>query len=147
MIITDRGSNYYNYPDMNRLSMKHIIIVMVLIFTAAAVCDAQSSGKTRGRNPEKSLFGQHRKVKTKDAKVKEPKAVSKAKKEQEKKKAKVDKDYKNYVEVSKKRAFKIQSPEVQARMKQNQKDIGTREKQHKKKESLFTKNGQKKYKK
>jgi len=127
--------------------MKHFIIVIVLLFTAVAVCDAQSSGKTRGRNPEKALFGKHRKVKTKDAKVKEPRAVSKAKKEQAKKKAKVDKDYKNYVEVSKKRAYKIQSPEVQARMKQNQKDIGTREKQHKKKESLFTKNGQKKYKK
>ena len=127
--------------------MKHILILMVLLITAAAVCDVHGQGKTRGRSPEKSLFGKHRKVKTKDASVKEPRGVRKAKEDQAKKEEKLKKDYKNYVSDSKKRAYKIQTPEVQARMKQNQKEITAREKNKKKKMSASTKRAQKKYKK
>jgi hypothetical protein len=146
MIITDQDSNYYNCRGMNRLKVKHIFLLIIFLFAAVSVCDLQGQ-TTKGKNPEKGLFGKHRKVKTKDAKVKEPRAVSKAKKTQAKKKAKLDKEYHNYVADSKKRAYKIQSPDVQARMKQNEKDVSTREKNHKKKTNASTKGAQKKYKK
>jgi hypothetical protein len=131
---------------MNRIPIKYILFLMVLVFTAVSVCDVQGQGKTKGRNPERSLFGKSRKVKTKDAKVKEPRSVTKAKEEQARKKAKADKDYKKYVADSKSRAYKVQSPDVQTRMKQNQKDIKERDKNHKRKTASSTKKAQKKYK-
>jgi hypothetical protein len=147
MIITDQYPNYYNFRVMNRLSMKHILLLMVLLFTAVSVCDLHGQGKTKGRSPEKSLFGKSHRVKASDKKVKESKKVTKAKEAQAKKKAKADKDYQNYLADSRNRAYKIQSPEVQARMKQNKKDISAREKNHKKKTDSSTKKAQKKYKK
>jgi len=133
MIITDRYSNYYNFRFMNRIPVKYILLLVVLLFTAVSVCDLHGQGKTRGRSPERSLFGKSRKVKTTDKKVREPRSVRKAKEEQARKEAKLKKDYNKYVADSKSRAYKIQSPEVQARMKQNEKDIKEREKDHKKK--------------
>jgi hypothetical protein len=147
MIITDDGSIYYNFPVMNRLSVKHFLVIFVLIFSVVSVGDLHGQGKSRGKSPEKSLFGKSRKVKTKEKKVKEPRGVRKAKKTQAKKEAKLKKDYNNYVSDSKKRAYEIQSPEVKARMKQDQKDIKAREKNQKKKTNSSTRRAQKKYKK
>jgi hypothetical protein len=147
MIITGRGIKNYNRADMKRLEIRYFLVFLVLIFTAVSVCDVQGQGRTRGRSPEKSLFGKHRKVKTKETKVREPRSVRKAKETQAKKEEKLKKEYRDYVSESKKRAVKIQSPEVQARMKQNQKDITAREKNEKKKSASSTKKGQKKYKK
>ena len=56
----------------------------------------------------------------------------KAKKKQEKNEKKLKKEYAKSVERSRKRAYDIQSPEVQARMKQNQKDTALRDKEKKK---------------
>jgi hypothetical protein len=109
---------------------------------AVSVCNAQLFGKPR--NPEKKLFGKS--ITKKQAKVKEAPSVVKAKKVQQKKKDKIKKDYNNYVETSKKRAYKIQTPEVQARMKQNQKDLTAREKTKKKKNTSVTKKAGKRYK-
>jgi len=131
---------------MNSFRVKHLLLLIILLFTAVSVCDLNGQGKTRGRNPEKSLFGKSRKVKTNDKKVREPRSVRKAKEEQARKEAKAKKDYNKYVADSKSRAYKIQSPEVQARMKQNEKDIKEREKDHKKKTRSSTKSAQKKYK-
>ncbi|MCX6253269.1 MAG: hypothetical protein NTV31_02195, partial [Bacteroidia bacterium] len=73
-------------------------------------------------------------------------SVTRAKKKQEANKRKLDKDYERYVKKSKKRAFDIQTPEVQARMKQNQKDSAIRDKVKKKKTKTSTKKAGKKYK-
>lgn len=132
---------------MGKLSIRFLIIFIVILFTASAVCEAQSKGRTRGKNPEKSLFGKSRKVKVKETKVREPRSVTKAKRKQEKNKEKLKKEYNNYVADSKKRAYKIQTPEVQARMKQDEKDIKTREKAKKKRVSASTRTGKQKYKK
>jgi hypothetical protein len=132
---------------MSRLSYRNLIIFLIVLCTAFVTVDGQSAGRTKGRNPEKSLFGKTRKVKTRDTKVKESPKVTKAKKTQEKKQARLKKDYFNYVDASKKKAFKIQSPAVQSRMKQNQKDITDREKHKKKKKASATQRGAKKYKK
>jgi hypothetical protein len=147
MIITDHDSNYYNFRVMNRLSIKHILLLVVLIFMAVSVGDLHGQAKTKGRSPERSLFGKSHRVKAKDKKVKESKKVTKAKEEQAKKKAKADKDYQNYLADSRNRAYKIQSPDVQSRMKQNEKDLKAREKNHKKKTNASTKKAQQKYKK
>jgi hypothetical protein len=47
--------------------------------------------------------------------------------------------------MNQKRAFDIQTPEVKARMKQNQKEITVREKTRKKKNHSGTKKAEKKY--
>jgi hypothetical protein len=118
---------------------------MFIFFLVITVCNGQTVGRRGPRNPEKSLFGgKSRKVK--ETKVREPRAVSKAKKTQAKKEEKVKKDYNNYVVDSKKRAYKIQTPEVQARMTQNKKDIITREKAKKKQTSNATRKAGRKYK-
>ena len=117
-----------------------------MLFTVFSTVDGQSTGKSGGRY-EKSLYGKPKKVKTKEKKVKESRKVTQAKNAQKEKKDKLDKDYYSYVDESKKRAYQIQSPEVQTRMKQNQKDITDREKARKKKRSDSTKSGAKKYKK
>ena len=130
---------------MNRLSFRQLLIFVFIFSIGIAVCNAQTTGRGGPRNPEKSLFGgKSRKVKK--TKVREPRAVSKAKKTQAKKEEKVKKDYNNYVDVSKKRAFKIQTPEVQSRMKQDQKDISVREKNKKKNTHATTRKAGKKYK-
>ncbi len=132
---------------MSRLTYRTLIICAILLCTAFTVVDGQSSGRTRGKNPEKALFGKTRKVKTKKTKVRESPKVERAKKAQEKKQLKLKQDYFNYVDNSKKRAFKIQSPEVQARMKNNAKQNADREKAKKKKRASATQRGSKKYKK
>jgi hypothetical protein len=129
---------------MSRLSIKKFIIFLLIFSFGAAVCNGQAS--TRGRNPEKALFTKNRLHKTKDVKVKESPKVTKAKKAQEKKKEQLNKDYYNSVEKSKKLSYKIQTPEVQARMRQNKKDISVREKAKKRKDSATTKKAGKKYK-
>jgi hypothetical protein len=134
---------------MNRLSIKQLLILVFIFFLGFAVCNAQATGKGRHRNPEKSLFGgKSRKVKETKVKVKgkEPKAAVKAKEKQAKKEAKLEKDFNNYVVDSRKRAFKIQSPEVKARIIQNKKDIKAREKAKKKRTSTVTRKAGKKYK-
>ena len=126
---------------------RYLLIFLVILFTATAVCEAQTKGTTRGRNPEKSLFGKTKKRKVKETKVREPRSVTNAKRKQEKNQEKIKKDYNNYVEDSRKRSYKIQTPEVQDRMKQNKKDIREREKAKKKRVSESTKSGRQKYKK
>ncbi len=129
---------------MSKLSIKQLIIFLLIFSLGATVCNGQTS--TRGRNPEKALFTKNRLQKSKEVKVKESPKVTKAKKAQEEKQEKLKKDYNNSVKQSKKRFYKIQTPEVQARMKQNVKDISVREKAKKKKTTAATKKAGKKYK-
>ena len=130
---------------MRSIGLKHLVLIVIVLFTASTLVEGQQT--SRGRNPEKSLFGKSRKIKTNTVKVKEPKKVVKAKKDQEKKQEQLKKDYNNYVEESKKSAYDIQSPAVKERMKQNQKDISDREKSKKKGRANATRSGARKYKK
>jgi preprotein translocase subunit SecG len=118
-----------------------LFMVFILLFLNLSLAEAQQKPKTRGRNPEKELFGKSRRVK-----VVESRGVRKKKKEQGKKEAKIKKDYNKFVEASRKRAYQIQSPEVKKRMKQNKKEIAIREKENRKKNNASTRSGAKKYK-
>jgi hypothetical protein len=128
------------------LKFKYIAVLIFIAFTAVSVCEGQSKGQTKGRSPEKALFGKSRKVKVKETKVREPRAVTKAKRKQEKKEEKNDKEYQDYLSDSRKRSFKIQTPDVQERMKNNARDIKARDKSRKKQVSSSTKSGARKYK-
>jgi|ERR1035437_8634465 hypothetical protein len=126
---------------MTNLSVRKLILILFLLLLAIGSCKAQIFHK----NPEKELFGKKRGIK-KEAKVREPRTVLKAKRKQEANDRKLKKDYEKTVRQSQKRTIDIQTPEVQARMKQNKKDYLIRDKEKKKKVKTSTKIAGKKYK-
>ncbi|HEY5470969.1 MAG TPA: hypothetical protein VIK07_10635 [Bacteroidales bacterium] len=125
--------------------MKKIFLFIFIISLAIGSCNAQLIKKHDSRKGEKGLFvkifGNRR-----AAKVKEPRAVLKAKKKQEANDKKMKRDYVKSTKASQKRTYDIQTPEVQARMKQNKKDSSARDKEKKKKVKKTTKKAGKKYK-
>jgi hypothetical protein len=145
MILTLKKINYYKDSLMNSLSIKQLLVLLLIFFMCINICNAQPSGKRGPRNPEKSLFGSKLR-KQKAVNVREPKKVRNAKEKQAKNKAKLRKEYYNFVDESRKHNFKIQTPEVKARMKQNAKDITAREKDRKKRTLASTRKGASKYK-
>jgi LAS superfamily LD-carboxypeptidase LdcB len=108
--------------------MRRFCFLVFLILLATAPAKSQIFH----RNPEKQLFGKSHRS-TKEAKVKEPRKVLKAKKKQEANDRRLKKAYDKSVIKSQKRTIDIQTPDVQARMKQNKKDLAIREKAKKKK--------------
>ena len=75
----------------------------------------------------------------------QPRSVKKAQKKQDAKEANKKKSIKNSSREAQKRSYEIQTPEVQARMKQNKKDTAARDKARKKNNKTRTKKGAKKY--
>jgi len=125
---------------MNKLPLKKVFLIIVILSLAAGSGNAQIFHK----DPEKKLFGRtHMNGKT--AKVREPRSVLKAKRKQEANDRKLNKEYDKSVKQSQKRTVDIQTPEVQARMKQNKKDYTTRDKQKKKKVKKASRDAGEKY--
>ena len=83
--------------------------------------------------------------KNKDVKIKKPRAVTKAEKEQKAREKKLDKEYKEFVEASRKRAYDIQSPEVKERIKANRKETADKYKMKKKSNIKNTSRANRKY--
>jgi hypothetical protein len=125
--------------------MKKILLFIFILSLAIGSANAQLIKKHDTRKGEKGLFvkffGNRR-----SAKVKEPRAVLKAKKKQEANDKKLKKDYVKSTKASQKRTYDIQTPDVQARMKQNQKESASKEKTKKKKIKKSTNKAGKKYK-
>ena len=125
--------------------MKKIFLFIFIFSLAIGSCNAQLIKKHDSRKGEKGLFvkvfGNRR-----SAKVKEPRAVLKAKRKQEANDKKLKKDYVESTKASQQRTIDIQTPDVQARMKQNKKELSAREKTKKKKVKQNTKKAVKKYK-
>lgn len=130
---------------MNNLTVKKFLILVFALALATGSCNAQIFHKGGSRNPERGLFGKSL-SKKKEVKVKESGKVTKAKKKQEAKDQKKKKDAAKAVKRSKKRTIEIQTPEVQERMKQNQKDSAIRDKAKKKNVSSRSRKAGKKYK-
>ena len=130
---------------MNKLYTKRILLIIFIFTVAVSSGNSQIFKKNASRKAEKELFGKSLSTK-KAPKVKEPRAVSKAKKKQERKERKLDKEYAKSVKKSKKRSYDIQTPEVQERMKQDKKNTAARDKEKKKKARSSTKKAGKKYK-
>ena len=126
---------------MNNLSVRKSLLFIFLLSLALGSCNARFFHK----NPEKGLFGKtHRN--TNEVKVKEPRSVLEAKRKQEANDRRLEKNYEKSVRKSQKRTIDIQTPEVQARMKQNKKDTVVREKEKKKKVKVNSQKAGKKYK-
>jgi hypothetical protein len=126
---------------MNNIILKRVSLLLFLISTTIGSSNAQIFHK----NPDKELFGKTS-VNKKAAKVKEPKSVVRSKKKQEANKRRLDRIYEKAIRRSQKRSFDIQTPEVQARMKQNKKEYKARDKEKKKKMKAGTKRAGDKYK-
>ena len=125
---------------MNKLPLMKVLLLIFILSMAAGSGKAQIFHK----DPEKKLFGRtHMNGKT--AKVREPRSVLKAKRKQEANDRKLNKEYDKSVKQSQKRTVDIQTPEVQARMKQNKKDYTTRDKQKKKKVKKASRDAGEKY--
>lgn len=122
--------------------MKRFSLFLFILFLSIGASNAQILHRNASRKVEKGLFGSKRK----QVKVKEPRVVLKAKKDQETKDRKIDKAKKDYVVKSQKRSIAIQTPEVRTRMKQDRKDIRARDKTKKKKLYATTKRAGRKYK-
>jgi len=106
--------------------------------------NAQLFHKNVSRKAEKKLFGSTLNLR-KGGTVKEPRKVLKAKKKQEANDRKLKNSYEKSVLQSQKRAIEIQTPEVQTRMKQDQKDNARRDKAKNRKVRSATKKARKKY--
>lgn len=129
---------------MPLLYMRKLLLFTFISLLAIETCNAQIFHKKGSVRAEKALF--RKSSGNKKIKVKEPRVVLKAKKKQEVNDKKLKKEYAQSVKRSQKRSIKIQSPEVQARMKQNRKDSAARSKVKKKKVRTSSKKAGKKYK-
>lgn len=130
---------------MNKLLMKRVLLLIFILSLAVGSADGQIFKKHSIRKTEKGLAGRSA-IKRKVPKVKEPRAVIKAKKKQEANDKKLKSEYNKSIERSQQRTYDIQTPDVQARMKQNQKDAALRDKARKKNISSSTKKAGRKYK-
>jgi hypothetical protein len=130
---------------MNYLYIRRFFLFLFLMLFMIVTCNAQFSNKTRSKNVEKGLFGKSNGSKKK-VNLKEPRSVVQARKKQEANEKKLKKEYAQSVKRSRERTVAIQTPEVQARMKQNQKDTTTRDKQKSKRARAGNKKAGKKYK-
>jgi hypothetical protein len=125
---------------MNKLSSRKLLLFIFILSLATASSNAQIFH----RDPEKRLFGKTH-INKKEAKVREPRKVLRAKKKQEANDRRLQKQYDKSVKKSQKRTVDIQTPEVQARMKKNKKEITARDKKTKKKVKTGSRGAEKKY--
>ena len=108
------------------------IFTLIILIAGESNCTAQTS-KRKINRIEKSIAGSKRRV-PRDKKTREPRSVSKAKRQQEARAARLERDYTKAVKANRKRHLDIQTEDVQARMKQNEKDIRLREREKRKRE-------------
>ncbi len=129
---------------MNQLSVIKYLSAVLIFLLVVSVCDAFPVVKNTipGDGSEMVSAPQSRKKK---AKVKKPMSTEKAQKEADARDQKRRKDSEKYIKENQKRSIEIQTPEVQARMKQNVKDANVRYKAKKKNTTASTKKAGRKY--
>ena len=127
------------------MPMRNIFLIIFFFSLSVSVCNAQLLHRNSSRHVEKGLFGKSL-SKKKTIKVKEPRTVNKAKKKQEANQQRLKNDYEQSIKRSQKRTIAIQTPDVQNRMKQNQKDFAIRDKAKRKKVKSSTTKARRKYK-
>jgi flagellar motor protein MotB len=114
---------------MKSLTFRNILVFVLSLILSTGAAEAGSSVKniSTGIN----IF--------------QPRKAKKAQKKQDAKERKKKNAIKDSSKQAQKRSYEIQSPEVQARMKQNKKDTAARDKARKKNNKARTKKGAKKY--
>lgn len=129
---------------MNYLYLRRILFSILIIILVPLAVNAQSSVKSISKNQTKNLPSKSG-LNSKRTRSKGPKSPKNAKREQERNEKRLKKESAEYIEQSRKRAYDIQTPEVQARMRQNEKDIATRDKEKKKRAKLVTRKAGRRY--
>ena len=124
--------------------MTRLYLILIIALLTAGSGNAQISNKKSPGSTSKGLFGLS--FRKNGSKVKNPVSAKKSIKKQEAKDKKLKRDYNKFIKKSQKRTYEIQTPDVKARMKQNQKDNAIRDKTKKKKTRSSTKKAGKKYK-
>ncbi len=119
---------------MIRTTQRILAFAFAVIMLSTAV-EAQPS--------KKGIFGRRNKTEANSKIVRNP---GKAKRMQDAKLRKQKRDYGKFVESSRKRSIEIQTPEVQTRMKQNNKNADATYKLKKKKTASKTRKAGRKYK-
>ena len=128
---------------MENFAAKKVILLAIIFCITISGCEAQRY-KRSIRNPERALFGKS--LNTRNVKYREAPSIVRAKKKQAANKEKLKKEYFTNVKENRKRAAKIQSPEVKERMINNWKQSVLNYKDKKKKMEKNSKRTGKKYK-
>ncbi len=127
---------------MNFSPGKRVIVCLMSLLMFTAVCEAQRPAPGGIRLPQEKMNDRA----PKNGRVKIRKFnPEKAKKQQEAKKKKQDKEWDEYVKENRKHALEIQTPEVRERMKTNRKDSDIKYKAKRKKISEGSRRAGRKY--
>jgi hypothetical protein len=129
---------------MSKLSATRFIVFTIILSFSITICEAQSSKKPTSPKPGNGLMAKPS-GKKKATNAKGPVSVKNAKKKADAKIKKRKKDFVKYVKENHKRSVEIQTPEVQARMKQNVKDANANYKAKKKRNTTRTRSAGRKY--
>ena len=125
--------------------MKRFFLVLFILSVAVTSVNSQILQKDMSRKADNGLAPRSASKKKRPG-VNAPGNVPLSKKKQEANDRKLKKDYEKSIKLSQKRTVDIQTPEVQARMKQDKKETATRERVKKKKTNNRTRKAGKKYK-
>lgn len=126
------------------MKIKTLIVAVIIITAAGMHCNAGIVYDVQLKKYERSLFGKSIGNK-REKKIRESRKVVKAKNEQAKNETKLERDYARYIKESRKRSVEIQTPEVQERMKQNNKQTISKNREKRKASDAITKKAGRKY--
>jgi type III secretory pathway component EscV len=129
---------------MSKLSATKFIVFTILLSFSFTLCEAQDSKRPASSKPNNGLMAKPT-GRNKATNTKGPVSVKNAKKKAEDKDKKRKKDFVKYVKENQKRSIQIQTPEVQARMKQNVKDSNANYKVKKKRNVSKNRSAGRKY--
>jgi hypothetical protein len=124
--------------------MKKFLLILIISSVTIGLGKAGTYYNNISRKAQTDLSGVSE-GKNNDLQVKEPGKVIRAKRKQEANDRKLKREYADLIKKSQKRSIDIQTPEVQARMKQNRKDSAARDKAKKKNIRKTTRSAGKKY--
>jgi len=129
---------------MKLLRIRRLIILFLILLLTGLHSPAQSFERTRA---QKRVNGVSKKPpgQKKQVRIREPRSVSKAKREQKMSEKKRDREYKAQLKADRKRHLEIQSPDVRERILQNRKDSDARYKEKRKAVASRNKRAGKKY--
>lgn len=108
---------------MNKLRLSKLIALSISCCFVLQSCNSSLFKKSVFNKTERHIAGSKRS----SPKVREPRKVLQAKKQQEKRQAQIDKESDKFVKNSRKRSYEIQTADVKARMKQNESNIAARD--------------------
>ncbi|MGE5419467.1 MAG: hypothetical protein ACM3UT_04735 [Chloroflexota bacterium] len=122
---------------MKKLHIAKTTIFIILISFLSVSCSSYAA-RSASRKASKQMAGSGRAFR-------DSRKIRMAKKQQEKRQARIKKDYYKFVSDSRKRTYEIQSPDVKERMKRNEANITAREKAKDKRIKSDSKNRARKY--